>query len=136
MPPGTSKSANRAQLTEAKRILDKLLDANPKPYPPYRQLARAAMKLNGGPQGLHQAHDLLTSALQIKPDGVNAKSLLGYVHAHERHSRRATGLFPDAAAANPQNLWLWSNWGEMERRRPRNAAAAPSVIRRWRCSGA
>jgi len=71
------------------------------------------MKLHGEPEGLHQAETLLLSALQIRPDNVNAKVLLGYVYAHERHFAKAEALFTEAADEKTSNLWLWSNWGEL-----------------------
>ena len=77
------------------------------------ELARLTLKSNWGPEGLHQAEDLLSSALQIRPDSANAKILLGYVYAHENRFAKAQELFTDVAASNPPNLWLWSNWGEM-----------------------
>jgi tetratricopeptide (TPR) repeat protein len=56
---------------------------------------------------------LLSSALQIKPDSANAKILLGYVYTHQKRYKPAEKLFVEAAAANPPNIWLWANWGEM-----------------------
>jgi Tfp pilus assembly protein PilF len=71
------------------------------------------MKSNWGPEGLHQAEKLLASALQIRPDSVNAKILLGYVYAHQGRHKQSEALFVDASQTDTKNLWLWSNWGEV-----------------------
>ena len=106
-------SENEPQLAEAKTILEKLVSRNAQFDAAYVELARLTMKSNWGPEGLHQAEDLLSSALQIRPDSANAKILLGYVYAHQNRFAKAQELFTDVAASNPPNLWLWSNWGEM-----------------------
>jgi hypothetical protein len=106
-------SEGEPQLNEARSILESLIGENPKFDAGYVELARVAMKLHGIPEGLHQAETLLSSALQIRPDSVNAKVLLGYVYAHEQHFAKADALFAEAAATNTNNLWLWSNWGEL-----------------------
>jgi tetratricopeptide (TPR) repeat protein len=106
-------SEEEPQLNEARSILERLISQNPKFDAGYVELARVAMKLHGAPEGLHQAEALLLSSLQIRPDSVNAKILLGYVYAHERHFAKAEGLFIQAATTNTNNLWLWSNWGEL-----------------------
>jgi len=71
------------------------------------------MKSNWGPEGLHQAEGLLSSALQIQPDNANAKRLLGYVYAHQNRFSAAEAQFADAAKSPTSNPWLWTNWGEM-----------------------
>jgi tetratricopeptide (TPR) repeat protein len=101
------------QLMEARSILEGLIAENPKFDAGYVELARVAMKTNWGPEGLHQAETLLQSALQIQPDNINAKILLGYVYSHEKQYAKAEALFTEAAAAKSNNLWLWANWGEM-----------------------
>ncbi len=106
-------SDDEPQLNQARSILERLISENPKFDDGYVELARAAMKLHGEPEGLHQAEGLLSSALQIKSDNVNAKILLGYVYAHERQFAKAETLFSQAASTNTNNLWLWSNWGEL-----------------------
>ena len=106
-------SEEPSQLNDARSILERLIEENPKFDAGYVELARVAMKSNWGPQGLHQAETLLMSALQIRPDNVNAKILLGYVYSHEEHFAKAEALFSEAAAAKSNNLWLWSNWGEL-----------------------
>jgi tetratricopeptide (TPR) repeat protein len=106
-------SEGKQQLEDARSILERLIGENPKFDAGYVELARVAMKLHGNPEGLHQAENLLLSALQIRPDNVNAKILLGYVYAHENRFAKAESLFTEAAATKTNNLWLWSNWGEL-----------------------
>jgi len=106
-------SEGEPQLNEARSILERLIDENPKFDAGYVELARVAMKLHGEPEGLHQAEALLLSALQIRAESVNAKILLGYVYAHEKHFAKAEALFTEAASTKTDNLWLWSNWGEL-----------------------
>jgi tetratricopeptide (TPR) repeat protein len=98
---------------QARPLLEQLITKNPKFAPAFVELARIAMKTNWGPEGLHQAETLLDSALKISPDNVDAKVLLGYVHAHQHRFREAEALFVDAASSDPPNAWLWTNWGEL-----------------------
>jgi tetratricopeptide (TPR) repeat protein len=101
------------QLIEAKAILERLINQNPRFDAAYVELARVAMRSNWGPEGLHQAETLLSSALLIQPDSVNARILLGYVYTHQNRFTPAQELFTGAARSNPPNLWLWANWGEL-----------------------
>jgi hypothetical protein len=98
---------------EARGILEALIADNPRLDGAYVELARVAMKANWGPAGLHHAEELLQSALQINPQSVDAKILLGYVYAHQNDYVKAEALFADAAKSKTNNLWLWSNWGEL-----------------------
>jgi Tfp pilus assembly protein PilF len=100
-------------LAQAKLILERLIKRDPSQVMGYVELARIAMKTNWGPEGLHHAEGLLSNALQIQPDHVNAKILLGYVYTHQKQYKAAEKLFAQAAEANPPNLWLWANWGEL-----------------------
>jgi tetratricopeptide (TPR) repeat protein len=106
-------SEEEPKLNEARSILETLISENPKFDAGYVELARVAMKLHGEPEGLHRAEALLASSLQNRPDSVNAKILLGYVYAHEHQFAKAETLFTQAATSNTNNLWLWSNWGEL-----------------------
>lgn len=100
-------------LSQAKRVLERLIAKKPTFDAAYVELARVAMKSNWGPEGLHQAEALLQSALRISPDSANAKILLGYVYAHQKRYQRAESLFAEAATTGTNNLWLWTNWGEV-----------------------
>jgi tetratricopeptide (TPR) repeat protein len=102
-----------AELNEAKSILEKLLERNPQFDPAYVQLARVTLKTNDGREGLHQAEELLGSALGIRPDSADAKILLGQVYAYQGRFAKAEALFSEVAQTPTNNLWLWSNWGEM-----------------------
>jgi tetratricopeptide (TPR) repeat protein len=100
-------------LKEAKVILERLIGRDKHFDAGYVELARIAMKSNWGPEGLHQAEGYLSSALQIDPNSVNAKILLGYVYTHQGRYAQAESLFESIAPTDPKNLWLWSNWGEL-----------------------
>ena len=94
-------SESAPQLSEAKAILEQLIAQNAQFDAAYVELARIAMKSNWGPEGLHQAEALLSSALQIKPANVNAKILLGYVYSHQNRFTKAEALFSEAAISTP-----------------------------------
>lgn len=106
-------AGRKDSLAQAKSILERLVKHDPALVMGYVELARVAMKTNWGPEGLHHAEGLLSSALQIQPDHVDAKILMGYVYAHQKQYKAAEKLFVEAAAVNPPNLWLWTNWGEL-----------------------
>jgi tetratricopeptide (TPR) repeat protein len=100
-------------LRAAKTELEKLVAREPGFDPAYVELARIAMKSHWSPEGLRDAEALLKSALQIRPDSVEAKVLLGYVFAHQKRYADAEPLFAQAEQAGTKNLWLWTNWGEL-----------------------
>jgi tetratricopeptide (TPR) repeat protein len=106
-------TGHRESIIQAKHILERLIQRDASFERAYIELARVAMKTNWGPEGLHHAEGLLSSALQIKPDSADAKILLGYVYTHQQRYKPAEKLFAEAAVANPPNLWLWANWGEV-----------------------
>jgi Tfp pilus assembly protein PilF len=101
------------EMKTSRRILERLLTKDPKSDAAYLELARIAMKTNWGPDGLHQAEVLISSALQINPENPNSHILLGYVYAHQGRYQDAEALFVKASKGNPRNLWLWANWGEL-----------------------
>lgn len=106
-------AGHRSTLREAKVLLERVVRNDPKADQAYLELARIAMKTNWGPEGLGHAEALIKSALQIRPDSVNARILLGYVYSNQGRTRDGAALFEEAARAGTQNLWLWTNWGEM-----------------------
>lgn len=106
-------SGSEAQLAKAKSLLEKLIANDTHFDAGYVELARIAIKSTGGVEGYHQAENLLSSALQIRPDSVNAKILLGYVYTHQSRYAKAEALFAEAAQSKTSNLWLWVNWGEL-----------------------
>ncbi|ROZ74327.1 tetratricopeptide repeat protein [Ramlibacter sp. WS9] len=101
------------ELQQARKLLQTLVDLSPGTDAAYVELARVAMKTSWNAGGLRDAETLIGSALQIRPDSVNAKVLLGYVYAHQGRHKPAEALFAEAAATNPPNLWLWANWGQV-----------------------
>ena len=110
---GLIDQGHRDSLREAKQLLERLIGKDAQFDAGYVELARVAMKSNWGPEGLHQAETLLASALQIRPDSINAKILLGYVFAHQGRYKPAEALFVEASGTDTKNLWLWANWGEL-----------------------
>ena len=92
--------------------LKALLMRDPNAVQAYVELARCAMKLHWGPDGLHQAETLLESALAIDKDDVNARILKAYVYAHQGRYALALKLNEELAKSATDNLWLWTNWGE------------------------
>ena len=97
----------------ARSMLQTLVDRHPRTDAAYVELARVAMKTQWNATGLRQAEALLQSALQVQPDSPNAKILMGYVYAHQGRHKESEALFKELAAANPPNLWLWANWGQV-----------------------
>jgi len=106
-------SGEHHNLQRARSMLQALVERSPRLDSAYVELARVAMKTNWSAAGLSQAETLIRSALQISPESANAKILLGYVLAHQGRHRDAESLLVQAAASDPPNLWLWSNWGEL-----------------------
>jgi len=102
-----------SDVTNARHILERLIESNPRFTQAYVELARVAMKMNWSPEGLHQAENLLDSALRIQPDSANAKILLGYVYVQQKRFPQAASLFAQAAKSDTNNTWLWVNWGEL-----------------------
>jgi len=110
---GLIDQGQRDSLYQARLLLERLVARDPQFESAYIELARVAMKTKPWPDGLRQAQSLLASALQIRPDSVNAQILMGYVQTHQGQYKRAQELFSAAASAGSSNLWLWANWGEL-----------------------
>jgi tetratricopeptide (TPR) repeat protein len=100
------------QFSRAKEYLEWLIRKDPKFDAAYVELARVAMNTNWGPEGWHQAENLIQSALQIRPDSANAKILLGFIYTHQKRYKQAEELFAEVALSDTKNLWLWSDWGQ------------------------
>lgn len=100
-------------LPNARILLEKLIERDPRFAQAYVQLARVAMKSNWGPEGLHQAETLLLSAQQLAPKDADAKILLAYVYSNQKRYAKADALFAGTAKSNTTNPWLWENWGEL-----------------------
>ena len=100
-------------LDDARSLLELAIARDARADAAYVELARVTMKSNWSTEGLHQAEGLVNSALQIRPDSVNAKILLAYIEAHQGRYQPAQALYAELEGKPTPNLWLWSNWGEM-----------------------
>ena len=103
---------------------EQLLEQTPSLDSAYVELARATLNTADGPEGLHQAEELLDTALQLKPANTYAKILLANTYSEEGHLGKAEVLFKEAAAAHSSNPWLWENWGELLQREHQTDQAA------------
>jgi tetratricopeptide (TPR) repeat protein len=102
-----------SNLAWARRILERLIQDDPKFAAGYVQLARIALNTNLGSDGFRQAEGLLNSALAIDRDDSNAKILLGFIYAHQGRFAQSEKIYSDLAPSNPANVWFWTDWGEM-----------------------
>ncbi|MGZ5271243.1 MAG: tetratricopeptide repeat protein [Ramlibacter sp.] len=64
-------------LCDAFSLLQALLQRDPGEAGAYLDLARIAMKTNGGPEGLQQAETLIVKGTELRPGSVDARILLG-----------------------------------------------------------
>ncbi len=119
---GSAKS-----LSEAKLLLERLLQRNDKLIAAYVELGRIAMKSNWGPEGLVQAERYVASALQIDPRDVDVLRLRGYVYTHQGRFKLAEADFTEVAKSDTNNPWLWADWGEL-RTLQGNAEAAVTMF--------
>ncbi|MBE9396540.1 ankyrin repeat domain-containing protein [Pontibacterium sp. N1Y112] len=103
-------NSNKWKLKEAKKILDGLIQKNPKYAPAYVELARYHMK-SDWPKGLLKAEKLLLEALELKPDLADAHVLLGYVYTKQKRFSAAVAEYQKAKRLSTDNLWLYANWG-------------------------
>ncbi len=104
---------DQGNLDDAKLMLERVLHKDAKQPAAYIEMARVAMKGNWGPEGLLQAERYIDSALQIDPKNTNAFILRGYVYTHLGRFKVAEADFREAEKADPRNLWLWANWGQL-----------------------
>lgn len=112
---------DEASLKLARRVLLAVISGTPKVEAAYVELARVTLKQNWSQEGLRDAEALLRSALQLRPDSVDARVLMGYVQAWQNRESEAEATFTELAAIQPPvaNLWLWVNWGELRERQGR-----------------
>jgi tetratricopeptide (TPR) repeat protein len=110
-------------MAHGKTIALRLIAKDPKYEPAYIQLARIAMRTNQSPEGFRQAESLLDTALRIRPESADAKILLGYVYLQQERLAEAEKMLVSAAKANPPNLWLFANWGDVLSNQGRNTEA-------------
>jgi tetratricopeptide (TPR) repeat protein len=116
-------SEQEAGLRRAKLLLERLVAVNPQNDAAFVEMARIAMKQQWGVEGLSQAEALIRSALQLRPDSVNAKILLAYVYSNQKRYKEAEPLFIEASKVDTPNLWLGTNWGEMLQQQGKTSAA-------------
>ena len=121
---GSSRS-----LEQARRLLERILLANPQFIDAYPELARYSMKHNWGEEGLEHAEKYLLRGLELQPDHANSHVLLGYVYAHLRRFDAAEQALDRAAEIGTPNLWLWANWGELRLMQQREADAIAKYLR-------
>lgn len=111
-------------IRQAKTLLERLIKGDQQFDEAYVELARVAMKLNWGPEGLHQAETLLQSALQSRPGSTNAMILMAYVHTNQGRTKAAEALFEKVKDSGTKNLWLWTNWGDLLAQQGKSEQAA------------
>jgi tetratricopeptide (TPR) repeat protein len=99
--------------SQARTIVEDLIRKDPTLVQAHVELARAIMKTNWSEEGLAQAEQVLGMAQRISPTDANTQILLGYVYTNQGRLEEAERLFKAAAKANPPNLWLWTNWGDL-----------------------
>lgn len=112
---------DEASLKLARRVLLAVVNGTPQVESAYVELSRVTMKQNWTQEGLRDAESLLRSALQLRPDSVDARVVLAYVRGWQNREAEAEALFTELAAIQPPvaNLWLWVNWGELRERQGR-----------------
>jgi Tfp pilus assembly protein PilF len=112
-----------SSLRQARQLLERVLSKDPACDQCHLELARIAMKSNWGPEGLRQAESYIDTARRLRPEGANARILLGYVYTHQGRYGEAEALLAQAARGDPKNNWLWANWGELLALQGRTAQA-------------
>lgn len=104
-------SNKRGSLRSAKKILDKIIIAEPENIQAYVELARYHMKTSWGTVGLKRAEDILNAAHSLDENYANILILRGYVYSHQRRYQLAEADFVKAGKLESDNLWLQTNWG-------------------------
>ncbi len=101
------------QLQAAKRDLERILLTDPSYVAAYDEIARVHMKANWNRDGLAQAEQVLKTALSVDPKHADSHVLIGYVYVHQKRYAEATKAFEAAEKIGTDNLWLYTNWGEL-----------------------
>lgn len=105
---------------KAKRLIDYSLAKDPNFVDTYHELARYLMKTQGfgtNSSGVLQAEQVLLTARDINPEHANTRVLLGYVYSWENRFQEALDEFQTAEDIGTDNLWLYTNWGQMYERK-------------------
>ena len=116
-------SADKSSQKFAKEYLDKVLYNDPKYIPAHIQLARYYMVNQGAVDGYHKAREILENALTYAPNNANVYVLLGFACVHTNDNKAALKAFEKAEQIGTDNLWLYTNWGEMYLRENNEQAA-------------
>ncbi len=105
---------------KAKRLIDYSLARNPNFVDTYHELARYLMKTQGfgtSSSGVMQAEQVLLTAKEIDPEHANTRVLLGYVYSWQNRFDESLQELERAKEIGTDNLWLYTNWGEMYERK-------------------
>lgn len=105
---------------KAKRLIDYSLARNPNFVDTYHELARYLMKTQGfgtNSSGVMQAEQVLLTAKEIDPEHANTRVLLGYVYSWQNRFDESLQELEKAKEIGTDNLWLYTNWGEMYERK-------------------
>ncbi|WP_223671331.1 ankyrin repeat domain-containing protein [Kangiella shandongensis] len=111
---------------KAKRLIDYSLAKDPNFVDTYHELARYLMKTQGfgtNSPGVLQAEQVLLTARDINPEHANTRVLLGYVYSWENRFEEALKEFEKAEEIGTDNLWLYTNWGQMYERKGKTKKA-------------
>ncbi len=106
-------SENASNLGLAKSYLEKIVIKNPLYVDAYPEFARIVMRNNWSMEGLSQAEQHLNTGLAINKNHVNSHILLGYVYTNQDKLKAAEDEFMEAQKIGTDNLWLWTNWGDL-----------------------
>jgi tetratricopeptide (TPR) repeat protein len=107
-------SNNVKYIREAKDKMEQNIVVDPGFLESYLELARSHMKLNWNETGLSQAENVLKRALELDNNFANAHVLMGYVYTHTNRYKKAETSFRLAEELGTDNLWLYTNWGELK----------------------
>lgn len=105
---------------KAKRLIDYSLSKKSDFVDVYHELARYLMKTKGfgtNSPGVLQAEQVLLTAKDINPNHANTRVLLGYVYSWQDRFDEAADEFEKAEKIGTDNLWLYTNWGQMYERK-------------------
>ena len=100
-------------LKRPKEILDKVIYEDPDNREAYIELARYHMKTKFDKVGLKSAEQMLKDGLSVDPNYANTRVLLGYVYTHQERYAEAEREFELAEKLGTDNLWLYTNWGQL-----------------------
>jgi len=107
-------ATSESELHHAKKILDKVIYDDPDNREAYIELARFHMKQRVNRKvKFKSAEQILKDGLSVDPNYANTRVLLGYVYTHQQRYAEAEREFELAEKLGTDNLWLYTNWGEL-----------------------